>query len=183
MKKLVHTSLVTLVSAILIIIGINIGLDHPLESATAVAKSHHGSNAEQKKKEEPIQPANLKDEKVKELMQKFMDTLVQDTDDTYKVKNMDTKEELRTAFESIAEREVFEPFIDYYFNEKGDGLYILPTETPPWFVAENPYDMVQLENNLVRVKQENENPLQGKYTIEIDFVYDKQWKISNIAIS
>ncbi|GAQ16272.1 carboxypeptidase [Oceanobacillus picturae] len=96
---------------------------------------------------------------------------------------MDSKAELLSAFESVAVEEMVEPYVSFYFEEKPDGLYILPTETPPWFIAENPYDMVQLDNDLVKVKQQNETALHGAYTIEFEFVYDKQWKIGNVTIS
>ncbi|MGP4064748.1 hypothetical protein ACTWPF_07465 [Oceanobacillus sp. M65] len=182
MRKLVQMTLITIATPVLIICSILMTEDKPADPVTASAKSHQTLNKKQTSKTYPQQP-ELKEEKVKELTRAFMDTLVQEADESYRVTNMDTKAELFAAFESIAVKETVEPYVSFYFEEKPDGLYILPTETPPWFIAENPYDMVQLDNDLVKVKQENETALHGAYTIEIEFVYDKQWKIGNVTIS
>ncbi|MGN8645241.1 hypothetical protein ACTNEO_03990 [Gracilibacillus sp. HCP3S3_G5_1] len=111
----------------------------------------------------------------------FMDLLVQEVDDHYKVVRFNTKEELINAFEPYIVREAVQPYIDFYFKEKEDGLYILPTETPPWFDKDEDYNK-KIEDNKVTITQANENALYGKYTIEMGFEkMDGTWKIVNIS--
>ncbi|ENH97126.1 hypothetical protein J416_06742 [Gracilibacillus halophilus YIM-C55.5] len=111
----------------------------------------------------------------------FMDTLVQDIDKNYRVKNYDTKKELLSEFESFMNKEVAKPYIDFYYKEKEEGLYIVPTETPAWFDNDNTYEKIEEENEHVVIQQTNQTDLYGEYTITIGFEYiDGTWKISSI---
>ncbi|MGP4040544.1 hypothetical protein ACTWP4_11730 [Gracilibacillus sp. D59] len=120
-------------------------------------------------------------EEIVKLTDKFMDLLVQEIDDHYKVVRFNTKEELTNAFEPYIVKEAVKPYIDFYYKEKEDGLYIVPTETPPWFEKDKDYEK-ESEGNKVTITQTNENELYGTYTIEIVFKkIDSKWKIANIS--
>ncbi|SFM48360.1 hypothetical protein SAMN04487943_12146 [Gracilibacillus orientalis] len=120
-------------------------------------------------------------EEIVKLTDTFMDLLVQEIDDHYKVVRFDTKEELINAFEPYIVKEAVQPYIDYYYKEKEDGLYIVPTETPPWFEKDEDYEK-KSEGNKVTITQSNESALYGMYTIEIVFKkMDGTWKIANIS--
>ncbi|MDX8044797.1 hypothetical protein SH601_02260 [Gracilibacillus sp. S3-1-1] len=124
---------------------------------------------------------DLTHEEILHLTDMFMSLLVQEVDNHYKVVQYDTKEELLKAFEPYITREAIQPYIDYYYYEEDDGLYIVPTETPPWLDKNEPYEITK-DDGKVTVKQTTENALQGKYTIEI--VCEKiedTWKIANIS--
>ncbi|WP_106496835.1 hypothetical protein [Lentibacillus sp. Marseille-P4043] len=115
---------------------------------------------------------------------KFMTLLVQKTDDYYKVRNYQTKEELSKAFKKVASEKVAKKYIDAFYNEQPDGLYIVPTETPAWFNEKNDFRMIQLKQNQAKVIQHNSSDLHGNYTIELIFTYSKDdWKITNIDYS
>ncbi|WP_337018547.1 hypothetical protein [Oceanobacillus massiliensis] len=115
------------------------------------------------------------------LTNKFMDILVQDIDSNYKVNNFDTKEELLNEFSTVTTKEIAQEFVDFFYMEEADGLYILPTETPPWFLETNDYDMIKVNDSTVKVVQDNYTDLDGNYTVEFEFTYDTEWKITNIA--
>lgn len=124
----------------------------------------------------------LTHDEIVSLTDTFMELLVQEIDDHYRVEKFDTKEELLKAFTPYIKKEAVQPYIDFYYEEKEDGLYILPTETPPWFENKTEYDKETLDNGNVQVTQQNENALYGKYTIIIEFEYiDGTWKIANIS--
>ncbi|MEC5424887.1 hypothetical protein QGM71_15480 [Virgibacillus sp. C22-A2] len=122
----------------------------------------------------------LTHEKLVFLTDQFMKLIVQEIDDNYKVKDFDTKESLLHAFERVTTRDVAEIYVDFYFTEEPDGLYILPTETPPWFMKDNAYDMIQVEENVIKITQENHLDLYGDYRVEIELTFDEEWKITNI---
>ncbi|WP_208586356.1 hypothetical protein [Gracilibacillus suaedae] len=130
------------------------------------------------------QAAETKDithEEIVKLTDTFMDLLVQEIDDHYKVVRFDTKEELLNAFEPYVVKDAVKPYIDYYYEEKEDGLYIVPTETPPWFEKDEDYEKESKDNKVI-ITQSNENELYGPYTIEIVFEkIDGTWKIANIS--
>ncbi|GGM36964.1 hypothetical protein GCM10011351_23930 [Paraliobacillus quinghaiensis] len=115
-----------------------------------------------------------------DITNEFMDILVQDVDQDYKVKAIDTKAELINKFKKITTAEVAEEYVSFYYREKADGLYIIPTETPPWFVETEPYHKDIIAENKVKITQENKSDLYGDYTIEIELTYDESWKITNI---
>jgi hypothetical protein len=122
----------------------------------------------------------LTHEEIVLLMNEFMNILVQPTDTNGQVNNFQTKEELLKEFEKITSKEVAIPYVDFYYLEEEDGLYIIPTETPPWFVAKNEYKIEQINESKVILTQENMVDLYGEYIIEVEFTYDEDWKISSI---
>jgi type IV secretory pathway component VirB8 len=116
------------------------------------------------------------------LTDNFMNLILQDITEEYKVIQYQSKESLLQAFEEVSTREVAKPFVDFYFYEENDGLYIVPTETPPWFNKQNGYDVVQLDYNKVLIQQENELELYGNYTVEFELTYqDQGWRITKIT--
>lgn len=119
-------------------------------------------------------------QKIVQLTNQFMDILVQDIDHNNRVINYFTKEELLEQFEMIMSKEAAMPYVDFYYEEKVDGLYIIPTETPPWFNQANDYDMMPINENQIKVTQENNSELYGKYIIELIFTYKDEWKITEV---
>lgn len=154
---------------LILLLSISIGM----QSAFAVGTNNYADRKQVNNE--------LTQEQVTDLTDQFMDILVQDVDRNYKVIHYETKEALLTAFEMVTIKEVAMDYIDFYYNESDDGLYILPTETPPWLVKENKYTIEQLAGNKVRVVQTNQSYLHGLYTIEFEFTFDDKWKITKIA--
>ncbi|MFC4023682.1 hypothetical protein ACFOUV_07750 [Oceanobacillus longus] len=123
----------------------------------------------------------LTHEEVIKITNRFMDILVQDIDANYKVIHFDTKDELLNEFEKVTTKETAQQFVDFYYSEEADGMYILPTETPPWFLEENDYDMITVDASTVKVVQDNHTDLDGNYSLELEFRFDNDWKITNIT--
>ncbi|QKY69757.1 hypothetical protein [Lentibacillus sp. CBA3610] len=123
----------------------------------------------------------LSHDQIVSLTDQFMDTILQETDETNKVVQFDTKAGLLNEFTKITTKEVASGYVDFYFREESDGLYIKPTETPPWFQESNGYDMIQKDNKTMKVVQENTTALYGTYTIKLEFTWqENQWYITNI---
>ncbi|MCT2535842.1 hypothetical protein NC661_07965 [Aquibacillus koreensis] len=117
--------------------------------------------------EENANNQSIDHETVVSLTGKFMHLLVQETNmDNNKVVQHDTKASLLEAFTAVATKEVAKKYIDFYYEEKQDGLYIIPTETPPWFEKETNYEKIEIDPSTVKIKQENETELYGQYSIE-----------------
>ncbi|QTN00153.1 hypothetical protein ERJ70_13110 [Sediminibacillus dalangtanensis] len=112
------------------------------------------------------------------ITEKFMDLLVQETDESYRVRSYNSINELTDAFTKIAKPSAAKKYIDYYYEEKEDGLYLLPAETPPWFQSEAEYEMIESGDGTVKVIQENQTELHGSYTLELELTYDDSWKIT-----
>ncbi|TRM13011.1 hypothetical protein FH966_15575 [Lentibacillus cibarius] len=149
------------------------GTDH-IEADNAVTeKAKPASNSKTIKK--------LDHERVVSLTSQFMNLIVQETNESYKVLHYNSKNQLLKAFTKVSSKEVATKYIDYYFNEKPDGLYLKPTETPPWFHEEEDYDMIRKNDNTVEVTQTNTTELYGTRTINITFTFHNKWKITGIT--
>ncbi|WP_077602165.1 hypothetical protein [Oceanobacillus sojae] len=120
-------------------------------------------------------------EEVMRIMNGVLDTLVQEADDSYKLKNYATEQELTEAFEVYLTPELAAQFVDYYFRTEADGVYVIPTETMPWFQEENEYDMINTSNHSVQLVQENENDMVGSYTLVVEMTLQNGWKIQDIS--
>lgn len=114
------------------------------------------------------QTRKLDKQQIENVMSEFMDQLVQEVDDNYKVIKYNSITELKNSFSHLASPNVVDQFIDYYYYEEDDMLYIVPTETPPWFEPSNDYQLEKLNENHYRVIQTNNSDLHGEYTIVID---------------
>ncbi|WP_164668295.1 hypothetical protein [Virgibacillus doumboii] len=171
--------------AIILLLSFIIQTGGLLHSASAVNYSEiHKTSKTSKVQVKTMNTAaknQISHEQIVSLTEEFMDILVQDTNNQYKVIHFDTKEALLKEFERVTIRNVAAKYVDYYFQEKKNGLFIRPTETPPWFNAGNDYDMIKVEDNVVKVVQKNKTDLYGAYTVKFEFTYDNQWKITNIA--
>ncbi|GAA0440899.1 hypothetical protein GCM10008983_17500 [Lentibacillus halophilus] len=143
---------------------------------------HHPTSAE---KENRTTNANvdksLTHERIVALTGRFRDLLVPKIDETNKVVKYDTLDEFKKAFETVSTRKVASKYVDYYFYEQTDGLYVKPTETPPWFHEQEDYEMIRKNTEKVEISQTNQTDLYGTYTIKIEFTYDNQWKITGVS--
>ncbi|WP_051189113.1 hypothetical protein [Halalkalibacillus halophilus] len=110
----------------------------------------------------------LSHEQIVNVTNEFMDLLVQDTNDQYQVTNYDTLEELKEAFDTVADRAITDEYVDFFYKEEEDGLYIVPTQTPPWFDESVDYEVTDLGNQTYQVTQSNETDLYGDYTINLE---------------
>ncbi|MFD2043726.1 hypothetical protein ACFSTA_06425 [Ornithinibacillus salinisoli] len=127
-------------------------------------------------------PIELSHDEIYHIMNSFMNMLVQETDEDYKVVHFGSKEELLKEFEKLSSRDVAAQFVDYYYYEEADNLYLVPTETPPWFMEKNEYDIVKSDQKQVKIVQGNHSVFFGDYTIEITFSnINSNWKITDIA--
>lgn len=127
---------------------------------------------------------DIQHEEIVQLTEQFMDKLVQKTDDQNRVLDFNNKRQLVNSFQSITTTSLAKNYIDYYYKEYNDDLFIIPTETPPWFMKDQDYEKTVAENGQVHVKQQNKTELYGTYTVEFTFAQmDGKWKIVNIKHS
>lgn len=124
----------------------------------------------------------ISEERLFFLTKEFMNKLVQKIDDDYRVINFNSKEELLDDFEDVMSRDIAKLYVDYYYEEVNNKLYIVPTETPPWFDEEKEYDMIQLNDNQIKVVQENSSVFYDHFIIEIELTLTDKWKITDVVI-
>ncbi|WP_010532317.1 hypothetical protein [Lentibacillus jeotgali] len=176
-------SLVTGIAMILTLAVVMSPTTQQTVSANKSSQSHELSKASQSKggSDKAVVKQELSHDQIISLTGAFMEKLSQETNNNNKVIHYNTKNALLNEFEEITSREVASEYVNYYFIEHSDGLYIKPTETPPWFQENNAYDMIRQDNNTAVVTQENKSDLYGIYTVNIEFTWkNNQWRISDI---
>jgi hypothetical protein len=102
--------------------------------------------------------------------EKVMQHLIQPTDEKYEVVNFDTKDQLIKSFQGLTSMQLAKKLVDAYFFEENGKLFIIPTETPPWFHRDHPYSIAKV-NDQVIIEQTNTTDLYGTYTIILEFCY------------
>lgn len=128
-------------------------------------------------------PEKLSEKEIKNKTNQFMDLLIQDIDNDNRVKRVDSKKALIQSFKHVADQETAKAFVDRYYEERDDGLYVIPSEKPAWIDEDQDIDVIQLEDNRVKALQHNQSDLYREYTIAIEFTYDNEWVISNVRYS
>ncbi|GIO28599.1 hypothetical protein [Ornithinibacillus bavariensis] len=158
---------------ILIALGICIALIIPSTASISSKEQVIGEDS---------QYQSITKEEIIQLTDEFMRLLVQETDQDYQVIEFNNKESLINAFGVVTTETIAREYVNFYFYEENGGLYIVPTDGPPWFNKQNDYDVIQLEHNKVLVKQENQTGLHGDFVIEMEFTFaNQEWKITNIT--
>ncbi|WP_153465244.1 hypothetical protein [Sediminibacillus terrae] len=147
-------------------------IEHASQAKTSPAHESPGED-------EPTKESTPTHEELVSVTETFIDLLVQETDDNYRVTNYHSIDEITDAFTKVATPSAAKKYIDYYYEEKGDGLYLLPAETPPWFQSESEYEMIESGDGTVKVIQDNQTDLHGSYTLELELTYDDSWKITD----
>lgn len=124
---------------------------------------------------------DLTHDKIVQLTDKFMEKLIQDTDDHYRVQSYNTKEALVQEFKDIASKSLAKKYVDLYYKEQNQQLYIIPTETPAWFVPDQSYEK-HVEDGHATIIQSNSSDLYGNYKIKMEFIYKEQkgWMIHKV---
>ncbi|MCD5325055.1 MULTISPECIES: hypothetical protein [Pontibacillus] len=144
----------------------------------------------QKQEEKPVLTSSvneveektvLTEETIISLTNQFMDQLIQESNQGYRVAAYDSKEALIESFSSIAKKSVAKEYVDFYYKEYNNGLYILPTDTPPWFKENESYTTETVKGDRIKVTQENTSELYGQYTVSFFFMHtDEGWVIDGI---
>ncbi|TFB13799.1 hypothetical protein E3U55_15460 [Filobacillus milosensis] len=168
MRKILYLTMI--VALMLVIIPYSLG-DVQAESSQITVKDHKNHNVSQKQVDNDLnmeENHELSEAQIIAVTQQFLNHLVQETDENYKVKNYQSLKEYKNSFSNIASEKVVNKYVNYLYEEKGQALYIIPTETPAWFAPSNEYEKTSLDNNTYRITQSNDMEMYGEYTIIFD---------------
>ncbi len=125
----------------------------------------------------------LTKETISDISTNVMNHLVQPTDESYRVLSYSNKDELVESFSPYTSLSLAKKMVDLYYREHDNQLFIVPTETPAWFVESNDYSVDAVTDNHKVVTQTNTSDLYGTYTIHMDFVYKQSqgWILHDVT--
>src|SRR5699024_7815979 len=64
-----------------------------------------------------VEQVSLTESMIFEKTEHFIDILLQEADENYKIKNVTTKEDMYDAFEVVITREAVEPYVEFFYEE------------------------------------------------------------------
>lgn len=102
--------------------------------------------------------------------------------DSDKVYNYNTKAELVDYISEVADRSLAQGYVDYYYSEQDDGLYMDAQEKTEEIDFSIPYKFNQIDYSNYELIQEANNEFDepGRYRLTVSFSYkNNQWIISN----
>lgn len=178
MKQLI----ISFVTVIIIVSGTVFVSAYVTESYHTASESYNNRSAAVNDKASLTEtPPSFTERDIVRLTDRYIALIKQEIDADYRLVNVSTMTELYAAFDDIATRQVSEAHVSYYFTETEDGVYLRPTELPPWFEKDMPYTLTQVSDEEVMVEQTVEDlELYGPYQIRFWFSYTDQWRISQV---
>lgn len=168
MKKVVY--LITLSALILLAIPYSLS-DINAESNTYQAKNltnHETSSKVALNQAKFTNQQELSDKQVKQVLNQFMNHLIQETNDQYQVENYHSLEAYKSSFNGLATKKVVNFYVDEIYYEKGQALYLKGMDLPPWFNEKQDFNKETLDHNTYRITQTNQSDLYGNYRIIVD---------------
>ncbi|MGM7701492.1 M15 family metallopeptidase [Pseudalkalibacillus sp. Hm43] len=166
-----------LLSVLLISTFIILGGCQNDEAGTDNEPNHEVANGEEQRDKENEDP--IKEPAYAKIESSFKDLLMQETNAQQRVKAFSDKESLIQHLEAIVAKDVAEHYVDQYFEEKNDDLYLKKQDAPVWLNTDEEFEEKQQSETTYVVIQTTQNQLRGKYTLKITYQYtEDQWKIS-----
>jgi D-alanyl-D-alanine carboxypeptidase len=107
------------------------------------------------------------------------DRLIQETNSQSVVKDFSTKEALIDYLNNVLATDVAKQYVDRFYIEENDGLYLETQDTPVWLNLDEDFQVNKKSKKEYRVVQHGENQLRGKYKLSITYEYKiEQWRIT-----
>lgn len=104
--------------------------------------------------------------------EKAFKKVINNTDDQLKQLEYTNKQGLKEHFEHFMSAEIAQSWVDTYFQEKEDGLYVIATEGPVFLQEDKPFTFTKTTDETATVVQERNNELIGhvkmKYTLKLN---------------
>jgi hypothetical protein len=110
-------------------------------------------------------------EKIMEIEQQFFSMLFrpETVENSNEVMNYQSKEDLINDISRIADRELVTKFVNQYYREEGNKLYIIPQGMPPQILSHSFYEFNQIDKNTYEIIQNEGNVMMGAYRLTVTF--------------
>lgn len=134
------------------------------------------------KKSKDNSPSKLTKEKAINIENKFFDMIFdpETVEKSNEVKDYNTKKELISDASTIAEKKLVEDYVDNFYREENNKLYIIPKGGPARIIKESPYKIKKINDTTYEAIQNEQDQMRGKYKLTVEFKYlDGKWKIIN----
>jgi hypothetical protein len=107
------------------------------------------------------------------LEEEFENRLFQETEeDSFVVKNYDTKKELIEYFSVIMDSNLADTYVDDYYEYVDGELALPPRDGPVMIIEDRDYELEMIHRREYKLTQETEKELHGEYTLRITYHYE-----------
>lgn len=164
--------------------------DNQQEEDTSTTKSQNEESSSdqegnsQDKSKEDSQGKELTEERAKELISELERRIVDiRTTDDGKVMKFDSKEELITHVSEIAKQDLANKLVSDLFENRDEGLYIIPKDYPPFLIPSKNYSFEQVEEGKYQLIQKNSTEIHGEYKLTITYeLIEDSYKITDYKL-
>lgn len=143
-----------------------------------VSGQDNGTNHPEENPDQGDSVPELTEQRVLEIENRFFDLLFTPDSDinTNEIKNYKSKQALVEDVSEIASLELAAAFVEEYFYEEDDKLYIVATESPAKILSDSSYELKQVDDTTAVIVQEEENVMRGAYRLTVEFSFqDDKW--------
>ncbi|MDL4841854.1 ribonuclease E domain-containing protein [Aquibacillus rhizosphaerae] len=107
--------------------------------------------------------------------------IINNTTDNQMLLEFGTKQDLVEHFKDFMSEDLAQSMTDTYFQEKQDGLYIVPMDAPIFLQEEEPFALSKPDDETATVVQERKNELMGHVKVEYTLTKNNDsWVIDDI---
>ncbi|SDK17576.1 hypothetical protein [Sediminibacillus albus] len=123
---------------------------------------------------------------VEDLEKQFNDLMNLETTENGEVVQYDSKARLEQEFKGIMVWPLADHFVDTYFKEENDKLYMREIDGPYKLNTNQDYTLEKISDTKYKLTQEGANQLRGEYTLTINYSFEAgKWvfadRMDNIA--
>ncbi|MGM8216778.1 hypothetical protein ACLIA0_14675 [Bacillaceae bacterium W0354] len=141
-------------------------------------------NNEQQDEQQEDQSLSFNENDAIELINNFQERLFVESDDDYKVTSFNSEDELVQYISEYADPNLVRDFVEQFYYEDEDGLYIIPQSSPPMLDINKPMTLEKQNETRYLAIQEEQSEAYGdvKFNILIEYVEGK-FIITNYGIN
>ncbi|MDQ0257750.1 hypothetical protein J2S74_005212 [Evansella vedderi] len=101
--------------------------------------------------------------------------------DDLRIPDIDSKQEMVEYVNSVMSVELGRWFAETYFEEREDGLYVIPKDGLTYLEEDEPYEVEQVSESVYRVIQERDTDMLGHIKIIFNLAYNgENWIVDSI---
>lgn len=158
-----------------------------LTGLTACNQDESAEETETETEEESGEQANdvLDEEQAKQTIKDFREVfmkVINNIENDGEVKNYQSKEEVKEEFTKYMSDQQADTFLESYFEERNEKLYVIATEAPFWIEEEKDFKLEHITEEQYKITQEIKNELAGHqrvtYLIQLR---DDEWMVDDLT--
>ncbi|MCZ0703791.1 hypothetical protein J2T56_001998 [Natronobacillus azotifigens] len=179
-SRMITAAIAAIILTVLIFFIISLFFDNEEENGTVdpppdeeIEEPDEDENGDDNDDQVDISP--LTNERAQTVMtnsEQAFQTLIDDTDENNYLTSFDSEDEVRIHLEDVMSAELTTWMLDTYIEEREEGAFLVPTETPIWLDHDEDFTLRAMSLDHYLIIQERSNELIGN----VEMTYHAEWR-------